>query len=130
MIRNDLAHGLAAVDGDRNRLPPRAPRTLSRAEAKRDAVRRDSALDGLPETRSADRHSIVEVEFATAIIAWIDVDLERSLWRLHGAFDQRLARQDRACANENGNVVELRLKRNLVLGHWEARPIIVPRAGG
>src|SRR5204862_8010318 len=118
-----------AVDRDRDLLPPRPPFALSRTEVKPHSRRAHGAADRLAKARPGDADAVVEVKLSVAVVARIDIELEWPLRHLHRALHQRLARQDRAGAEEYGKLVELRGQNQLRLGDRKTRPIIVPAAG-
>src|SRR3954451_5868915 len=117
-----------AVHSHCNLLPPRAPRTLARAKPQRHAIIGDATFNGLPQARPANLKPIVEIQFAPAILARVDVELQRTLWALSRTLHQRLPRQDRPSADEHRDHAELGRLRELVLPDRKARPIIVPAA--
>ena len=110
------------VHRHRDLLPPRPARAHAGPEPQRDSVLGDAARNRLPEARPAHRHPVVEVESPTAILARIDVELQRPLRRLRRALHQRLARQDRRRRGRiPGAASRLRRLRQLVLADRAAR---------
>src|SRR5205085_1068494 len=108
LVGDRHAARLHAVDRDRDLLPPRPPLALSRTEVKPQSPRGHSAVDRLAKARAGDADAVVEVKLSVAVVARIDIEFEWPLRHLHRALHQRLARQDRAGADEYGKLVELR----------------------
>src|SRR6476661_6443536 len=121
---------MRAVNDNGDLLPPWPPFALALIEPDRNARWNNCALHTLSQARSCNVHAVVEIELAAAILARIDIELQRSLRSLHRALNEWLPQQDRTGAHEHRKLAELRRQRQLGLGHWLTGPVIVPAARG
>src|SRR5690349_7103753 len=124
------------MDGQRNLLPPRLEAALALLEVEHQPVLAERAADGLAQRCAFDADAVVPVERAPTILAWVDVEFERTVRYFGRALRERLASEDGPGADEHRQAVEARgllddLERRIGFDfafHLEAGPIVKPAA--